>query len=192
MKINYPIKKTTEKKAISSSKRGMNLEEDINLTNEFYLANDIAIIHKKPTPITVVNVDYPMRNKAKITEAYYKTPSTTDYNGVFQGKYIDFEAKETNSTTSFPLKNIHPHQINHLKNITKHNGLGFIIVLFSKLNECYLLTTDVLFPIWDLQDLERKSIPLSTFREKGYKIKVGAFPRLDYLKIVKEHLLENN
>ena len=31
------------------------------------------------------------------------------------GYYIDFEAKETKSTTSFALTNIHPHQIQHLK-----------------------------------------------------------------------------
>ena len=64
----------------------MTLESDIEATNLFYLNHGIAVIHKKPTPVQVVSVSYPARNKAKITEAYYKTPSTTDFNGVYQGK----------------------------------------------------------------------------------------------------------
>ena len=81
----------------------MNLENDINESNAYYLEKDIAIIHKKPTPIGVVK-----QVANKITEAYFKSPSTTDYNGLYAGKYIDFEAKETKNKTSFPLNNIHP------------------------------------------------------------------------------------
>ena len=40
----------------------MTLEEDINVTNNDYLLTDTAIIHKKPTPINIVKVDYPSRN----------------------------------------------------------------------------------------------------------------------------------
>ena len=52
--------------------RGMGLEDDINLSNEYYKINDIAYIYKKPTPIKLVNVDY---KKGLIKEAYFKTPS---------------------------------------------------------------------------------------------------------------------
>ena len=62
--------------------RGMRLEADLNDTNKYYRECDKALIYKKPTPVQVVRVDYPARNKAKIVEAYYKTPSTTDYNGI--------------------------------------------------------------------------------------------------------------
>ena len=94
--------------------RGMDLEADISLSNEFYRQNDKAIIYKKPTPITICKVEYRSRREAIIKEAYFKTPSTTDYNGIYKGKYIDFEAKET-KTKSFPLINIHKHQIDHLQ-----------------------------------------------------------------------------
>ena len=88
----------------NTSRRGMSLENDINQSCLYYLDEGLCNIHKKPTPVTIVNVDYPSRNKAKITEAYFKVPSTTDYNGIYKGKYIDFEAKETTSKTIFPLE----------------------------------------------------------------------------------------
>ena len=93
----------------------MSLEEDINVTNRYYLQIGKAVIHKKPTPIQIVKVDYPKRSAAVITEAYFQQASTTDYNGVYRGKYIDFEAKETRNKTSFPLNNFHAHQVQHMK-----------------------------------------------------------------------------
>ena len=100
--MKYPNSgKVYVKPNVYAGNRGMSLEDDINRTNKYYLSEDIAVIHKKPTPITIVRVDYPKRSAAKITEAYFKLPSTTDYNGIFKGKYIDFEAKECESNTSF-------------------------------------------------------------------------------------------
>jgi len=74
----------------------MELEEDINFANKYYLNNDIAVIHKKPIPIQIVEVNYPSRSSAMITKAFYKTPSTTDYNGLWNGKYIDFDKLAAN------------------------------------------------------------------------------------------------
>ncbi len=166
--------------------RGMRLEEDINKSNTYYKEKKIAFIYKKPTPIKLVKVDYPSKqnkiSNVRIREAYFESPSTTDYNGIYQGKYIDFEAKETKSKTSFPLENIHKHQLEHLKNITSCGGIGFIIVRFSSLGETYLLMTCDLFNY--IENEVRKSIPYSYFLEKGYKIEESMFPRLDYLKII--------
>lgn len=166
----------------SHSNRGMNLEQDLNDSNNYYLVNDIAVIYKKPTPITINKVDYKSRVDAVIKEAHFKIPSTTDYNGIYKGMYIDFEAKETKSTTSFPLNNIHNHQIEHLKKIYKHDGIGFIIVRFTKLNKTYLLFIEDLINF--LNTYERVSIPISYFDEFGHIIKEGLNPRLDYLKIL--------
>lgn len=162
--------------------RGMNLEEDISLSNEYYRCNDIAVIYKKPTPITIAKVNYPSRKEAIIKEAYFKTPSTTDYNGIYKGKYIDFEAKETKSKTLFPLSNIHSHQIKHLESITKHGGIGFLIVRFTTLNKTYLLTVEKLLNFINTND--RKSIPLAYFETDGYIIKDKYNPRVDYLEII--------
>lgn len=188
--INFPIKKAVTKtkndKNIKKANLGMLLENMINEANQYYLGKDIAVIHKKPTPIQIVKVSYPSRCEAVITEAYYKTPSTTDYNGIYKGKYIDFEAKETNSKTSFSLNNIHPHQVEHLKSITSHGGIGFLIVYFKGLDEVYILPFEVLNEYWEKRFTDRKSIPYQTFVDRAYKVKLSYMPILDYLKVIDE------
>ena len=159
--------------------RGMNLENDINITNNYYNLKDIAIIYKKPTPIKVVNVEYP---KVIIKEAYFSEPSTLDYTGIYKNKYIEFDAKETKSKTSFPLSNIHNHQLNHINKITKHGGIAFLIVRFSTLNKNYLLEATKLLDF--INNNDRKSIPLEYFEQNSYLIEQKYTPRLDYIKII--------
>lgn len=165
--------------------RGMSLEEDINVTNQYYLEMDKAIIHKKPTPIQIVKVNYPKRSAAVITEGYFKQASTTDYNGLYQGKYVDFEAKETKNKTSFPLANIHDHQIDHMKSIVDHGGICFIIIRFSLYNETYLMPAENLFKYWkDKMKGGRKSIPYETLKKESYLIPFKYQARVDYLAII--------
>ena len=109
-------------------------------------------------------------------------PSTTDYNGIYHGKYIDFEAKETTSEKSFPLVNIHKHQITHIRNIYKENGMVFIIVRFTKTNKTYLLMAKDFLDFID--NNQKSSIPIEYFIEKGYLIKDKYLPRVDYLEII--------
>ena len=182
--MNYPGGiKQKQKNFIQYANRGMDLENDLNITNEYYIEKKIAFIYKKPTPIKIVKVDYPSRKKAVIKEAYFKEPSTTDYNGIYKGKYIDFEAKETN-IKSFPLSNIHSHQIKHIKNVYYANGICFLIVRFNLFNETYLLMANDFINYID--NSEKKSIPLSYFKEKGHLIEIKYNPRVDYIKIINE------
>ncbi|MFB5661716.1 Holliday junction resolvase RecU [Alteribacillus sp. HJP-4] len=163
--------------------RGMTLEKDINDTNDYYLASGIAVIHKKPTPVQVVGVDYPKRSAAKITEAYFKQPSTTDYNGLYKSKYIDFEAKETRNKTSFPFGNIHPHQVTHMENVIFHGGIAFLIIRFSSLGETYFYEASH-FIWWYKNQTKRKSIPKQSIEQHGMLLTEGYIPRVDYLKII--------
>ncbi|MBE6151970.1 MAG: Holliday junction resolvase RecU [Firmicutes bacterium] len=181
--MNYPsgIKKCFQHQK-NYSNRGMSLENDINCTNEYYLNSNIAVIYKKPTPITIVDVNYPSRRDAVITKAYFKTPSTTDYNGIYKGKYIDFEAKETTNLTSFPLCNIHKHQIEHLKRIYCHGGISFLIIRFSKLNLTFLLTYEKLD--YFLNNYDKKSISLDFLKKHATQIHDKYNPRIDYLDII--------
>ena len=166
-------------------RRGMTLEEDINESNQYYLDQGIAVIHKKPTPIQIVNVDYPKRSAAVIKEAYFKQASTTDYNGVYKGRYIDFEAKETKLQTSFPLKNFHEHQIVHMKKVMDQKGICFVLLRFSLTEEVYYLDTKHLLFFWDrMKNGGRKSITKEEIIKNGVSIPLGFQPRIDYIKVI--------
>ncbi len=182
--INYPNGKKTQWSHTPKSfgDRGMNLEKDINTTNQYYYNMDRAVIHKKPTPVQIVKVDYPMRSAAKITEAYFKVPSTTDYNGIYRGKYIDFEAKECQNKTAFSLSLIHPHQIKHLKKCIQHGGICFVIFRLTYYDENYLVDAKKMIDY--IHSIERKSIPYQWIREHGHVIQ-GYFGKpIDYLEVV--------
>ena len=115
----------------------MDFEKAVNSTNLFYDDQKRAIITKRPTPIHIVKVDY--QDHCRIKDAYFEKQSTADYNGVYRGKYIDFEAKECQSKTAFSLSYIHPHQITHLEKCRKHGGICFVIFRLTYHNLTYLV-----------------------------------------------------
>jgi len=194
MEIKYPNQKKEYNNTQSSSgstdirksRLGFSFEEAINESSVFYLSKGIAVIHKKPTPIQIVGVNYPKRSAAKITEAYFKVPSTTDYNGIYQGRYIDFEAKQTNSDL-FPFAHIYEHQIKHLEDIADHGGIAFLLIHFNKHDEVFLLDIKLLSSCYhDSKKEGRKSIPYRYFKEFGILVKKGYTPRIDYIEAVKK------
>lgn len=185
--IGYPNKKKIvqqKKEYINYGKRGMNLEDSINITNQYYLDNNIAVIYKKPTPIQITKLD---SKKGRIVDGFFKSPSTTDYNGIYKEKYIDFEAKETQNKTSFPLANIGKHQVEHLKKVKEHGAIAFVIISFAKLDEIYLLDANYIVACYS--NPERKSIPYSYIKEHGHIIKQSYFQRVDYLNVIDEYYL---
>lgn len=184
--VNYPNGRKCIQAAgqakIGAGDRGMELEKEINVTNEFYLSNDRAVIHKKPTPVTIVKVDYPTRSAARITEAYFKLPSTTDYNGIYRGRYIDFEAKECQSRTSFPIKSIHAHQIEHLDAVTRHGAIAFVIVRFVQFDETWLVNAADMSSY--IRTCGRSSIPYQWFCSSGFRVPRRFVAPVDYLAVV--------
>lgn len=178
--MNYPGKVKKEyNKFTNYANRGMDLEDLLNQSNEYYLTEDIAVIYKKPTPITISEVKYGDKERI-ITKAYFRTPSTLDYNGIYKGTYLDFDAKVTLNQTSFPIQNIHPHQLEHMKRVMKHGGISFLIIYMNN-NFYYLDGKDI---IEFISTSKRKSIPYSFIEEKGYLIEKKIKPRLDYLKVI--------
>ena len=115
--------------------RGSTLEDMINRTNEAYRNAGLALIQKIPTPITPVE----MNKSRQITLAYFDQKSTVDYIGVVQGVPICFDAKECASDT-FPLQNIHPHQVEFMRDFEKQDGVAFLIIFFAERQEYYYMT----------------------------------------------------
>lgn len=115
--------------------RGSLLEEMINYTNEEYRQKKLALIQKIPTPITPVEIDPETRH---ITLAYFDQQSTVDYIGSVQGIPVCFDAKECESDT-FPLSNVHEHQIEFMKVWEEQEGIAFLLLYFPKRNEARYL-----------------------------------------------------
>lgn len=156
----------------------MSLEKIINQSNTFYNENNIALIYKKPTPIKVVKMN---QKTGEIISAFFEQKSTTDYNGIYKGKYIDFEAKTTKSTTSLSFDNYRENQLKHFKKVIAQGGLAFTIILFSALNEYYFIDMKI---ILKMMDENKKSIKLRDIKNKGHIVPLSLNPYLNYLKII--------
>lgn len=125
--------------------RGSTLEDFINRTNEKYREKGLALLQKIPTPITPIKIDKENRH---ITLAYFEKKSTVDYIGVVQGIPVCFDAKECVSDT-FPLANIHKHQVTFMEEFEKQGGIAFLILYYSHKNALYYLTYKKLLEFWE-------------------------------------------
>ena len=175
----YPGKaKKAYQKPVSYAKRGMDLESLINEANKYYLDNDIAVIYKKPTPVEIKKVSY--KGKTEYIEGVLREKSTLDYTGVYKGYYLDFDAKSSKSKTSFPLSNIHKHQLLHIDRVLKHKGISFLIIEMN--DRFFILDGNVLIKFVNNND--RKSIPFDFIKNNGLEIKLKFNPTLDYIPVL--------
>ena len=156
------------------------MENILNDSNTYYNSIDKCLIYKKPTPIKVLNVSYPNNRSHLIDKAVYSNISTLDYNGIYRGKYIEFDAKECHSRTSFPLENLKEHQLLHIKKVIYQKGIAFLIIFMN--NEFYLLKGEDIVNF--VEKNERKSIEYKYIQEHGIKIDESYTPRLKYLDAV--------
>lgn len=168
--------------------RGSTLEDFINRTNDWYEEKGLALIQKIPTPITPVRIDKEHRH---ITLAYFEQKSTVDYIGAVQGIPVCFDAKECNVDT-FPLHNIHEHQVRFMENFEKQDGISFLVIYFSHCNELYYMTFKELMHFWNrAQDGGRKSFRKEELNPKYYmKLQNGTY--VPYLTALQLDLEERN
>ena len=125
--------------------RGSTLEEFINRSNEKYMENGLALIQKIPTPITPISIDKKTRH---ITLAYFDQKSTVDYIGAVQGIPVCFDAKECHTDT-FPLQNIHEHQVMFMERFEKQGGVAFFLISFTHRDEFYYLRYQKMMEFWN-------------------------------------------
>lgn len=168
--------------------RGSVLEEAINMTNERYRQEHLALVQKIPTPITPIEFDKENRH---ITLAYFEQKSTVDYIGNVQGIPVCFDAKEC-ATDTFPLQNIHEHQIKFMEDFEGQDGVAFLIIYFSQRDEYYYVPfKDVKF-FWDrAASGGRKSFKIEEL-DKRYIIKVTNQIFIHYLNAVNKDLSERD
>ena len=162
--------------------RGSTLEEFLNRTNEKYLEQGLALIQKIPTPITPVKIDKEHRH---ITLAYFDQRSTVDYIGAVQGIPVCFDAKECHADT-FPLQNLHEHQVEFMREFEKQDGIAFLIIYYSMRNELYYMPFEEIDKFWNrAKEGGRKSVRYEELNPKYFMtLKNGCMvPYLDALQI---------
>lgn len=164
--------------------RGSTLEEFINHTNERYTELGLTLIQKIPTPITPVKIDQESRH---ITLAYFDKISTVDYIGAVQGIPVCFDAKECKADT-FPLQNIHDHQMEFMEKFEKQGGISFLLIYYSTRDELYYMRYEQIRKFWD----RGKSGGRRSFRyeelEPGWFMKLRQGYFVPYLDMIQKDL----
>lgn len=161
--------------------RGSTLEDMINRTNEHYEDKGLALIQKIPTPITPIKIDKENRH---ITLAYFDKISTVDYIGTVQGIPVCFDAKECNADT-FPLQNIHEHQINFMAKFEKQDGISFLIIYYTGRDELYYMRFAEIKKFWErMQAGGRKSFRYEELDLRFFmkQTRGSMVPYLDYIQ----------
>ncbi len=162
--------------------RGSLLEEMINRTNEKYRECKLALIQKVPTPITPINIDKESRH---ITLAYFDQKSTVDYIGAVQGIPVCFDAKEC-AVDTYSLQNIHPHQVEFMRDFEKQEGVAFFLIYYTKRDMMYYLPFRDLAVFWQrMEEGGRKSFRIDELDPKYFiEKKQGVLvPYLDKLQL---------
>ena len=165
----------------------MDLEKETINACEYYNNQRRALIHKAPTPIHPVKVNY---QTGKITLAFFESKSTVDFTGNYKGRHIAFDTKETKVDTRFDLSLVKKHQYEYLRDNFIDGGISFLIVSFTTLGDIYLLPIELLDEYWrSLNGKNRKSIPINEFE---YEIENDGLIRIGFLKSVDQYLKGGN
>lgn len=150
--------------------KGSELEKIAEKQNIEDKLNGTAVILKVPVPIILTS------------KGLQPMQSTVDFVGIVDGgKFIAFDAKETNITTRFPLNNIHGHQLEYLKMVRNLKGIAFFLIWFKKVNldTAFVVPISLIEEFWDSEN--HSSIPYKTLAERSIHV-----PLKDYLIFLKD------
>lgn len=169
---------------VYTGKRGQAFENTLDYTNQIYKRQSRCLIHKRPTPVKVLK-----SNGKRVLSGFYEAKSTVDYDGIYKGRAIVYEAKST-AEKRFDLKLVQNHQIEYLQAAEDQGAVSFLIVEMRATRSVLILTNAMIQKyIKDAKKGGRKSIPLGDLEVYGYPVKSQNGVPLDYLSVV-DQLLE--
>ncbi len=182
---------------VSHSNLGKDFEAMLNRTHHFYAVNKLASVEKNPVEWRYIG--FSEYNKLKTsrgelvaitnTNRYIKkVKSDVDYCGVFGGRFITFDAKQTKES-SLPLGNIAEHQIQTLLSKERAGGISGLMIYFSEKGRCFFVPASIV----DAANIEmlykkgRKSLSVDLCAAKGREIPV-THNLVDWLKVLIEEV----
>jgi len=123
-------------RALSYANRGLALEEIIETANSRYAEKEIAVIDKQHTKWL------PIRDSktGKIASAKVERKATVDFRGTVKGLGgVSFDVKETSSDRWY-LRELQPHQVEHLQKCQAVGDYCFVLIAFWKYNSFSILS----------------------------------------------------
>ena len=192
--MNGYTRKRSYKQRPKAGKRNSNLGKElegfIEAANEMYFVRGQAVIQKQHIEIVIQQMQPNGKGQVKITEGYIKEQGAPDYMGIVNGRGICFDAKETTSNTSFPIKQVKDSQVDYLRRYKDSGGFSFLIVRFVKKGETYILPIDDFVKWWkDSKGEGRKSIPYEYFFMECEMIPVAGVSPCDYLPVLRKKFI---
>ncbi|MCV3728365.1 Holliday junction resolvase RecU [Ureaplasma miroungigenitalium] len=162
--------------------KGMFLETLINRSLQLFTQEYSGFFIKRDVSVSIRKIE---NNHVLGT---LKAKSQADYYGFYDGSYYDFEVKQTTDST-FDLKQIKDHQLQHLLLIHEQRGYAFVIIGFLSLNKYYAISIFLLYQHF-LQKKEKRIHHewLDSFGISMELIFPGLFNWLSLLKSLKRHI----
>lgn len=162
----------------SHANRGKFLENVIDLANNKYRNAGVADIRKVPTPFK------PLKTTGNKVTGHFEKPTWVDYSGIYDGKAIIFDAKQT-SKTNFPLDNISAHQYDLLESWHQKGARAFLVIYFSSHDKYFMLPFKTLKWAWERAETGgRKSIAFKEFEAMAHEVKSKDGYTLHYLEAI--------
>ncbi len=89
---------------------------------------------------------------------------------------------------TFPLQNVHEHQVRFMKEFEEQGGIAFIVLHWTGLDEIYYIPFDELFGFWNrMMEGGRKSFTYEEI-DKGWKIGRQRDVLVHYLEMIQKDL----
>ncbi|GAB3801559.1 Holliday junction resolvase RecU [Virgibacillus kimchii] len=164
---------------VYTGKRGQAFEYTLDYTNQVYAQKGLALINKRPTPVKVIK-----SKGTRVLSGFYEKKSTVDFDGVYNGRAIYFEAKSTKEK-SLPLAMIAEHQVKHLNDVEKQGAISFLIVEMKALGDVFLIPNNMVQKyIRKAKNGGRKSISMDDLEVYAFLVESKNGVPLDYLSVV--------